>query len=122
MNRICGVRGKNHISRTNGNQHQVRKPFLDTDSDNGFRIRVNIHIKTPFIPIGYRQPQPGNTHGCGIAVIGGFLGGFHQFVNDMAGGSQIRVSHSQVYDIFSRMPGFHLDFIDGSKNIGRKSV
>jgi len=51
-----------------------------------------------------------------------FLGCFNQFVHDVSGGTQVGISHAEVDDVFSPMPGFHFNLIDRSEHVWRQSI
>ena len=56
MNRVAGVGYEHGVATIQGSEHQVRQAFLGTDGNNGFRIRVKLHIEAALVPIGDRFP------------------------------------------------------------------
>jgi hypothetical protein len=55
-------------------------------------------------------------------VILRFLGGFCQLVDNVLWRPDIRISHPQIDNILSGMPGIHFDFVNGCKYIGWETI
>ena len=117
MDRISGIRGKHHVSGTNCNKDKMRDSFLNTYGDDGFIIRIYIHVKSTFIPVCDGHSQLCYTHRRRISMILMFLGCFCEFINNMLRCSNVRISHSKVNNILPGMSGIHLYLVNDCKNI-----
>ena len=55
-------------------------------------------------------------------MIVGLSGRFHQLVDDVLRGAQIRVPHTQIDNVLAFAPGLHFNGIDLGKDIRRQAV
>ena len=121
VDRVGGIRRKDHIPRTDGRENEVRKPFFRSYGDDGFVFRIDRYVETPFIPVGNGMAQFGDAHGGGVSVIMPFLYSLDQFVNNMSGRGDIGIAHPQVNNIFTPVPCVHFDLIDRCEDIRRQA-
>ena len=120
MNRVTRVRHQHHVAALECRQRQMRDAFLGTDGDNGFGIRIKLHVVTRLIPVADRLAQPVDAFRHRIAVRVRALDRLDQLIDDMLRRRAIGIAHAEVDHIFAAPPRRELQFAGDVKHIRRQ--
>ena len=122
VNRVGRVRHQHRIARPQAGQCQVGQPLLGTDGDDGLGLRIQAHLITFLVPVADGPSQAGYAlrHGIAVGVLA--LRHLHQFGNDMRRSRLIRITHTEIDDVFSARPRRRLQFIDDVEDIRRQAL
>ncbi|MNN23253.1 hypothetical protein D3C81_1366450 [compost metagenome] len=105
-----------------GGQHQVRQAFLGADGDDGFAVRVDLHLIAVLIPARDGAAQARDAAGGGITVGVVALGDLHQFLDDVRRGGAVGVAHAEVDDVLATAAGGHLQFGGDVEDVGGEAI
>ena len=122
MDGIGRRRCKHHIPGPDGHQDQMGHTLFDADGDDGLGVRIDVHIKTAFVPARDGVAQFGDSHGGRITVVMRFLHGFHHLFDDVFRCAEIRIPHAQVDNILPGPARFHKDFRNFGKHVRWQTV
>jgi hypothetical protein len=122
MNGVGRVGSKDDVTRAHGSEHEVGETFLGPYGRDSFFLRVNLHAPPPPVPIRNGVPEFGDACRCGVPVILRFFRRLYELFHNVARGRDIRISHSQIYDVDPLAPEFDLELVHHLEHIRRQTV
>ena len=69
MNRIGWTRTKNHVAGVHDRPCEMRYPFFRADGDDRLRIRIDVYLIAPLVPIRNGNPEPIDPSRNGITMV-----------------------------------------------------
>jgi hypothetical protein len=99
MNGIGGIGRDHRIARSDHREQQVRQRVLGADGDDGFPIRIEVHIVVGLVAQGDLFPQPGDAPGSRIAMVARIPGSLHQLADHHSRRGSVGITHPEIDDI-----------------------
>ncbi len=122
MDRIGRVGRQYDVARRGNRSGEAGEAFLRSHGDDDFRLGVEIDAEAASVIIGLCPAEARNTLGLRIAMRARLLRHFHQLVDDMSGGREIRVAHAEVDNVLASRARRCPHRIHFGDDIGRQSL